>query len=37
MIVWDGRGDDGGALPAGVYVAKLVLGEESLSATFELR
>jgi hypothetical protein len=37
MFVWDGRGDDGVAMPAGVYVAKLVLEEESLEATFEVR
>lgn len=37
MIVWDGRGDDGEPLPAGIYVAKLVAPEASLTADLALR
>ena len=32
MLVWDGRGSDGVPLPAGVYVAKLQSGADTLSA-----
>jgi hypothetical protein len=37
MLIWDGRADDGSALPAGIYFAKLVAGETALSAKFVLR
>jgi hypothetical protein len=36
MIVWDGRGENGEPLPAGVYLAELVTAEQLLIAELVL-
>jgi hypothetical protein len=35
-VVWDGRGDDGGRLPQGSYVVRLLAGERRLGRTVRL-